>query len=564
MGLTAILDEELITDESRLLQPAQHDEEPEHQNEANDSFSDEDTKDWMETMRTKQWIYQPSLWKLSLVLFILSVALGIAEAPMSVVVYKLACQLLTKNSPGLVCDPVQTQQIVTNFLLWNSVITAFCLIVFGPKVCQLLDIYGRKPFLVLFLVCMFVGFVLYYLIVANATGMPVGWLLFCSFVQLAGGGSTGASGLAKAIVTDLTRSRDRATALGRLTVALSCGSVLGSTLSGVLANYGRKLDKPLPSIPSRPGISEEWPGQDTMSQNYVPQSELLPLRVACVLLGLMVVLMALLPESRSEKSRSLSRSASISLMNSRPEVRGSGHFRHAVAKFIRPLRILTFPAEFKTRYNDHAFGKVRLAVILLNTIEAFAIFVALLSPLLGPQYAIFKFGWKTENLSSLNVGTSLLSIVALTLVLPLLTLSILPKLKFTTQSNTFDSIESQVAVLGLSILAISLLGICFVPTANAFTAFSLLLSGSVITFPSITAAITKFYPSSKSGELYGGMALAQGITSLIAPFFLSKIYSWGVDHKFPGVAFGAGAVAVLFLILFTVVARHLAKAVKAP
>lgn len=563
MEFATVLDEELITEESRLFQTVQQDEEPELQNGANDSFSDEDTKDWMESMRTKQWIHQPSVWKLNFILFILAVAMGMIEAPLSVVLYKLACQLLTKNMPGLVCDPVQTQQIVTNFLLWNTVITAFSLVVFGPKVCQLLDIYGRKRFLLIFLVCLFVGFVLYYLIISNTTGMPVGWLWFCSFLQLAGGGSTGASSLAKAVITDLTKSRERATALGTLTVALSCGGVVGSTLSGVLANYGRKLDNPMPKAPSMPGISDGWLGQDATNQNYVPQSELLPLRVAVMLLGLVVGLMALFPESRSEKSRSLSRSASISLMNSRPDVRG-GHIRHAVANFLRPLKILTFPPEFKTRYNDHAFGKVRVAVIFLNTIESMAIFVAQLSPLVGPQYAIFKFGWNTENLSSLNVGVNLLTIAALTVVLPVLTLNILPRFKFTTQSNTFDSIESQVAVFGLLLLVISFLGICLVPTAKAFTAFSLLMSGSVVTFPSVTAAITKFYPSSKSGELYGGIALAQGIVSLIAPFFLSKIYSWGVDHNFPGIAFGAGGVIVVFMILFTLVARHLAKNVKAP
>lgn len=505
---------------------------------------DVDHKDWLGDIKALPWMQQPSLFKLGVSLFFYGLALFVGAPLTQVILYKLACQLLTANDVGgtRTCDPIQVQELVTNYEMWNNVLMAVVLLLTVAKVCQLLDIYGRKPFLAVYAASLFVGGSMFYLLVRFTSGMPMLWMWMANVICIIPGGTLGLGALAKSYVTDITEPHERISAMAFAMMAVSLGGLLAPLLSSFLVSMLRRAE------PLQPG--------DTIL-NAVPRLDLVPLEALLVLLlAVFFGTWFLVPESRSHRSRTKLRAASVLL--GRPELRGWG-LRDRVVLFLRPLRILGFPDEFRNRHNQHCLGRTRAAVLLLCGAEIASNGIELAAIILVPQFAIFRFHWDSVTLANAGLVTGVATIVVLLVVSPLLTKYVLPFFGAKPLPHVLDQVDLFFISLSALVLAVSLLGVATAPTTVAVVGFMALLKYFALSTTALSLAIVKFFPASRAGELYGGLSLAQSAVSLVTPVVFSQIFTYGVRHGMPGIAFVVLAAASLLVMAATLVARYLVR-----
>lgn len=514
--------------------------------EDEDEDNQEETK-WINSLKELPWVQQPAVFKISFALFLVGLALSISSPLKQVIVYKLACQSLVRNSPGATCDPVQVQQIVTNYQMWENIISPLVLIATTVEVCRLLDIYGRKFFISLFTACMLVGELIFYVVVSRTKGMPVWWMWFSTVVGLIAGGSSGISALCKAYLTDITKPSQRAYLIGIVFVGINVGTLLGPLILSFVLKIARQ----------REHVSVS--GSESTIENAVPRLELVPLRISMVIFFFLVVFnVFFLGESRSPVSRSKSRSASVALALEAQQVRKFS-FKDRVVRVFSPLKILFYPEEYKTRENQHRFGRDKTIVMLLCGCDSMLIVLALVELILSPQYCIYKFQWDSVTLSYSMFADGLVSSLLMVSVAPLLFKHIWPYFGYKVKDRNVDDIDILMLLVPMLIFTICSLGQASAPNTGTFIGFSVVLQTYNLAIPTLTAAIVKYFPALKTGELYGALSLAQGVTTLIFPVIFSQMFSFGVSHGKPQLPFVSISLISLAVMFVGLILKSLAR-----
>lgn len=491
--------------------------------EDEDEEDDGEDKDWIVRLNELPWVQKPAPLKMAFGLFVIGVALAIGAPLKQVIMYKLACQSLIKNTPGAQCDPIQVQQLVTNYQMWENIFTPLVLIATTVQVCRMLDIYGRKFFITLFSVCLFCGEFVYYIAVSRASGFPMWWMWLGTIIALCAGGPSGVGALCKAYITDITKPKDRIYFIGLAFVGIEVGQLVGPLISSFIVKLAR---------------GNGVPGKNSNIENAIPSLELLPLKISLVMMFVFVFYnYFLLAESRSPVLRSKSRSASIALAATGPTQNRKFALRHQIVAVFRPLKILFYPEEFKTRDNKDHFTRDRTIVILLAFGESMCIVLAIVENIFSPQYGIYKYHWDSVTLSYLMFSNGLATTLLMVAVSPFLFKRILPSLGFKVNDQAIDGIDTLVIVLTTLIFALCLIGQSFAPNTLSFLGFSVAQQVYNLCAATLTAAIAKYFPSSKIGELYGAVSLAQSVTTLIIPALFSQLFSYGVRHGIPQLPF---------------------------
>lgn len=486
--------------------------------DALESDSDElDAKLWIQTIREFPWIHKPAPLKITIALFLVGFATGMEGPLKQVILYKLACQSLTDpSSSSNICDLNQVQTIVTNFSMWDSIVQATALMLTTAQVCRMLDIYGRRIFVIFFTFCFLCGQSIVYLAMSNSGGMPVWWMWFGTAVSMCVGGNPGITAICKAYIIDVAPPSERIYYIGFAMVGISIGGILGPLGSSALLEMARK---------------HEQMSQNPLVQNMVPRLELVPLQGALAVLGLLFVYTVMfLGESRSPALRKKARAMSQTV--STPEKSGNPVLR-VLRLYVRPLRILTYSDEFRTPENTHRFGKDRAIVVGLAVFEAVCL-VFLLSPLLlVPQYCIYKFHWDSVTLSYSMFLLGLATTLVLVFVSPFIFNHVFPRLGIAVNTKAFDAADSAVILLSLLCYGFCLAGQAAATNTPTMIVFTVALQSWNILPPTITAAIVKYFPTSKTGELYGAISLTQSITSLVVPAALSRTFVLGIRLGHP-------------------------------
>lgn len=538
--------------ETRVLNPAVEQPENSGTNPKNSAVeevaevasinSNHSDKDWHSHVSSLLMWALPLI-RLCVLLFLAGVGITVSQPSMDVIYYKLACQSLMKNSLAppaeFRCDPVQSQQIVSTYLMWDNIVQLAVSLATCTKVSALSDIYGRKPFLTAFIVCFCVTYYIDYFLMLTSLGFPMWGLWAATAIGSCTGGLAAFMALFKAYITDITVALERVNGISFCLVSFTAGQLVGPLLSSVLLSHARRNEK-IPKIPrvSDPSIASSFAVDPA---NLVPRSELVPLKASLFIFTLAAIFcFVLLLELRSERSRMKSRSASVILLQApRPHLPTlSCRIWHGFTSFIEPLQLLTFPTKLRTEENAHNFKKIRLCVFLLSIAELFFSITILLTMIVEPQYTIYKYGWDSVTILNFLMSRSVAQIFGLAVFLPLLYKHIFPRFKHLHPvANTFDAADSWVMGSGVFLYSLDHLGKAFAPTGTVFVGLALAGSLATIVGPVAAAAPVKFFPSSKVGEFYGALALAQGIISLVAPMVVTSLYTHGVKHGFPGLSY---------------------------
>lgn len=484
---------------------------------SDDSLSDDahDESRWS-AFEKLLWLSKPTVVKIGVVMLLVELALGVAAPAEQVVYYKLACQYVKNASGNDKCDEIEVQRIVTNFVMWNEIILSGVLIATTAKVCLLLDIYGRKTFLTFFSVAAFLGKSMIYIAMSWSRSMPAIWMWLGLMISLIFGGIQGLSSLCKAYVADISRPQDRISNLGFAMVFSNIGLLGGPALLGALLTLARKVNLGKP-------------------HNDVPLLELVPIQAGLLFLAILIlVCLFVLPESRSRESE---RQSEIEQNEARKAADETSNWRGHLRSLFTPLKILTFPPEYQNKRNKAHFRQVRMAVLHLVAVNCLLLLISETVVTISKQYCIYKYGWDAVMLLNNLILNGVCNMLVYLVVSPLLVKRVFPKLGLESLRYLLDQGDTALLVACSLTNFTAVLGRAFAPNTSTFLVLCVLDSFSVLSVPTLAAAMIKFYPSLKTGELYGALALAQSIVALIFPPALSQLFSLGVLVNFPGLPF---------------------------
>ncbi|KAK8439715.1 hypothetical protein ACI3L0_004616 [Candidozyma auris] len=497
----------------------------------------------------KDWVShvgQLPLWaspicRMCVLLALVGIGITVAQPSMEVIYYKLACQSLGQN-----CTPKLTQELVSKYVMWDSVIDSAVSLTVCTKVTSMSDIHGRKPFLTAFVVMVCVSFYIKYFLMSRSSGFPMWGLWASTAVGSCAGGVSAFLALFKAYVTDITVAHERVNAISYCVVSFTVGQVLGPLVSSFLLNSAKRAPQ---------------------TDNQVPELELLPLRASLLVFTVASLFsFVLLLESRSHKSRMKSRSASVvSLQAPRPHLPTLwSKIGHYVSSFVEPLWLLTFPQELRTEENAFRFKAIKKCVILLSATELLLSTSILVTQIIEPQYTIYKFHWDSVAISNFSIARSMCVIFSLSVFLPLLYKHVFPRFKsLRPQANTLDAADAMVMATGLCVYACDHFAKAVAKNGSIFVALSMVGAFAGVVGPVAAAAPVKFFPSSKVGEFYGAMALAQGIVTLFSPMIFTRVYTFGVNHDFPGAPYIFTSTVFFILFACIIAARRAVRGVPA-
>lgn len=502
-----------------------------------DDASLDDDALWLREQRNLHkllhWLYRPSVLKIGACLFLFSFATSSAESSRQMLQYKLACAAVGN---GGTCDGTDTQVLVLSLQQAFAIALGVSTLVALGKVGPLLDQFGRRPFVMLIILCQLVGKVARYFIMARWESLQFAPMVATEVLANCLGGVVTMVTLTNCYVSDLAEASQRTYFLGInmafFFVGLSAGPLAGNVL---LAWAGRVREADGgPTIHAAP--------------------EFVPLRAELGFLMCLFVLVAVvLPELRTESARRMSRSLSRSLLVSvlvpmeapSPALRLIGAFN-----FLRPLRLIAYPRDSVSPLRFELLAANRIAVAVLVFADCFVVSMSIPMGEVCILYGIRRFGWTAQNLGQLLAVGCASRAVSLVVVSPLLSSRVLQHgFGLHVNKRRFDHVDYWTVVVAFVFEIVGILVLSVAPTGHAFLATLVLTAMGSLASPAINSAITKFFPESKIGEVFGALALVKNVLTVITPVAVLGIYKASLTRwDLPQMVFWVLAAMFAFLL----------------
>lgn len=513
-----------------------------------DDNGDEDVV-WLREQRkhnkTLHWTKRPSVVMVGACVWMLALAISLAEGSKQTVQYKLACLYLQRFSQKDYCDPKETQVVVLNLQLCYSVGNAIITIFATGKVGPLSDQYGRKPFLVLVMIAFFASRCLRYFIIHRWSYLRFNLMVAAEMLANTTGGVMSLVAITNCYISDVAEPHERIFSLGLAIASLFLGFSIGPLIGNWLLKTAGKWN-PVP-------VASDLLGTDpTIHPNeFVPFKFEIGVMLFIVLFAAFVV-----PESRSNQARKKLRSLLRSLSSS--SLRPTRIERlQRLLNFLAPLRLLTLPKDIVNPRNMHRRRADRFAVAVLVGAECILTSVGMCLQEINVLYGIYRFGWSATDIGHLLAIACSTKAMALLVLSPIVNHKILQKwCGFRTIKHQYDMIDFFMTLVALTLEGTGLMLMYLAPTTKVFFAAFLFTSFGAVASPSLSSSIVKFFPESKIGELFGAIALTKNFCTLVVPITLLSIYkkalaSWGV----PGLPFALCLVTFLVLAVSMVAVK---------
>lgn len=518
-----------------------------------DDDEDENNEDaiWLREQRTlnkaTHWMKRPSAVMISCCAFGVAFATSSGEATRNMITLKLACNYLASSSHTGVCDPNETQLLVSNLLLAVMILAAVFLLIALGKLGPLSDQHGRKPFLALIIGGFLVARVTRFYLMYHYDTLRFGLIVLSETLGNMFGGVMSFVTLTNCYISDVVEPHERIYSLGLGMAGLFVGLSLGPVVGNFILSKSMGKTKVA-----------------SMKQSYyaiIDHAEYRPLQFEILIFALaLIVFVAVVPELRSAKargkSRSLSRSLSLSAIDAPEAVPRSNWFQVLNPNFLKPLRLLTLPADAITNAHRRNIPRERIVVLTLVIVDCFLMCLAVPMGQVYVLYGIYAFDWTSIEIGHLLAVACSARAIALLFVSPILTHKVFHKwCGFTMMKRQYDLIDFSICVLGLVAEAIGFLLVYIAPSTNFFLLAMVFNSLSSFTSPALNSTIIKFYPESKIGEVFGALALVKNFFAILSPIGILSVYKLSVSkwHK-PGIIYlilSALTFVCLIALIFT-------------
>ncbi|KAI5955566.1 hypothetical protein KGF57_003699 [Candida theae] len=482
------------------------------------------------------WLKRPSVLMISTITFLLAFSISSAEATRQVITLKLACNTLGAEN----CNKDSAQVLMSNLQLGYTVTSATIMLISSGKIAPLSDLYGRRPFIITVILCFLVGKLLKFYFMYNYTTLQFYSMIASEAISNMGGGLMSLVALCNCYISDVVEPHQRIYALGISFAALFVGLSIGPLVGNFIISLTTKMS----------------PSVNISKQEFIP----LKFEIGIFILNLLMTIF-ILPESRSEKARRKSRSLSRSSSEVNLRVLQQSPWYNRLINqlnFLKPLKLLIIPDDLVKQSNKHKIGRDRFTILVLAFIECIMSTMAVSFGEIFILYGIYNYDWAQNSIGHLLAVSCSSKAVVLILLSPIINHKILQHgLKFKVFKTQLDMVDFSMCLIGLVCETIGFFGYSIAPTSSVFFMFTVLCGFGTLITPAINSSIIKFYPESKTGELFGAMALVKNIFALVIPVFYLTLYKYSVStlHR-PGLVFVvAGTVLLVCTILLITVKR---------
>lgn len=505
---------------SKPVQPGQGLAALEHA--ANDTYTalsndpehmDEDAvwlREQRDTNKGLHWLKRPSIVMLGLCVWLASSSHACGEGTRQSLTYKLACNTISDGSSA--CDPTESQLLVSKLQQYYSVCSGIITMFALGKVGPLSDQYGRKMFMLWWVVAIFAGKLTKFLVMLNSPTLHFKAMVFTEALQNVGGGIVCLVTLAQCYVSDIAETHQRTYYLGIQMAALFLGFSTGPLIGNALLALGKKSDEAT---------------NPAEAAKIITPGEFLPLKAELGFFAfLLLLILFLLPESRSDKarqkSRKLSRSESEDTL-----LRARGSKLLNSLNFLKPLRILCYPKDKLPASRHQSIRAYRTAVMALVFCEC--VLVSLVIPLgeIFILYGIWRFKWGAKDIGHLLAASSSSRAFTLIVLSPIIHHKFFEGLlKLRVHHKYLDDVDYGMISMAFLIEIIGMTALSMATSTPLFLMCSVFSAVAAIAGPALNSSIVKFYPELCIGEVFGGMALIKNTLGIVVPVCLLGLYKF--------------------------------------
>lgn len=521
-----------LEDRDGPVGPEVRDDSPLLQLDSEDHLADDPA--WLKEQRllhrSTPWLTRPSVFLIGLFVVLLCFTLAAGEPARQMVQFKLACNSVAPA--GGSCDPIQTQLLVLSFqqaiVMVQGVATVFAL----GKIAPLLDVYGRKPFLAVIVVLLCAGKAAKYYVTSQYPTLQFYSMVCIEFLANCCGGIMNFLALANCYIADIAELHQRTYFFSLMMACVFLGFLAGP----VFGNFLLARAKHLESLqgPLELAATEFWA---RLAPGLTP-ADFAPLRFEMAsLFCLALVAVFVLPESRAANARRMSRLMLHALLRLVliPEQRPLLFDR---LNFLKPLRLLTLPKDCIHSLRHGTLGRDRLAVMVLVATDCFVTSCAQTLGEVYVLYGIFKFGWTAQNLAHLMFVGCAWRAMLLIVLSPVLSRTVaqgwmgLPLLK-----RRFDLVEYGLVMFAFTCEAVGQIGLGLAPLSTVFMLVIGLTAMALMGGPALNSAVIKFFPESKTGEVFGSILILKNLLSIVMPILFLGVYKAAVLRQVPQIVF---------------------------
>ncbi|KAG7925175.1 hypothetical protein KL925_004652 [Ogataea polymorpha] len=390
-----------------------------------------------------------------------------------------ACHYYNRKHPGgmISCGSPASQQLGTRIQWWQNLIGGVGTVLVSVQIGRLSDVYGRKPLLVYNILIYVVSGCLKLLIFqADQAWFTPARCLTVHFLGSLAGSLPVTIGLSNSYLIDVVDETQRQTYLAVLVAVFYMGLTLGPMTGAFL---------PLPML------------------------NIYALSVLVHALDLVLVLI-LLPESRSRKLRRRSSRKMSSFSISKP---ANG--------FGSTLRLLWVT---RRDASGHIDWTARWTVVKLLIIEVLMFSATMGAGIVWTIYGKFKFQWSSRDLS-FCIGLAMLCRASVLLVFnPWFSRKLAHH--FRKETTIIDATDKLAMLLAVFMNSVGrLLMICAASPSLFLSSFLFEGFGSILD-PVLHSTVLKYNQApDRNGELFGCFALIRSALSVAAPTCLLTVYT---------------------------------------
>lgn len=527
------------------------------------------------------WLRRPLVVLVCLAVFMVALGSSLGELARQMITYKLACYGLALLPPALPapafaavaaltkepqCDPKQAQILVLNLMLAYLVCVGVAGTLAVLKIGAMLDMYGRRRFLIFTLVMFAIGRTLKFIVLYLFPTLNIPLVVLLEVVTQSGGGMLGMMTVVNCYILDVVDPASRIYSLGfsiaLMFIGLSIGPVCGNLILRLADNHS---------------IERTLGAGSTMLERLIALHQFAPLKFELIVFYITVIYVVMwLPELRSKANLKRSRSVvSYGLTNSGAPLEAlqeslTGGDELAVEfelwtqwlvrhlNFLSPLRILWIPAQYRSALT---LKQDRLVVMLLVVCEVMLTCTAVSSGEIFLLYGIYQFQWSTLDIGRLLAALCSSRAVVLLVLLPLVNRKLFPWLGIRSSKTRYDTRDFLIAFVGLCVDAVALLWLYHAKTTMEFYGVLMIAALGTLALPTMNLAIIKFYPELKVGVVFGAMSILKNLLTLLGPFTFLTVYKYSLARwNAPGFTFlvisGIYAIQAMLQLVIRFALRH--------
>lgn len=487
----------------------------------------EDDAIWFKEQRRSHqslhWLRRPSIVMICICIFSFALATSSAEASRQFILSKLACNSVAAAGAET-CDPVQAQVAFLNFQQAAIVAMALATIFALGKMGPLSDQYGRRIFIGLLIFVQMLGKLAKLGIMMSSNKLQFVPMVVAEFLSNICGGVITFLMLANCYVSDISEVHQRTFYLGLIMALFFSGMSLGPSVGNFLMSLGS-------SSPVASAVS---------AVSVVSAHEFLPLKVEIgLVLCLLLFVVLVLPESRTENARRMSRSLSHSLP--RPLLVAAELPRRislSLVDFLSLLRILAYPDDVAPPLRRKLIRTTRIAVLTLVACDCLLVCVVIAMGEIYIMYGIFQFEWTAKDMGVMLTVVFSLRAVTLLVVSPLLSHKLFTGVfGLRAQKLRFDRLDWAMIMTGYVAEVIGMLVLGLSTSAKLYLAVMGITSLGSLSLPAMASGLVKFFPELRMGEVFGAMTMVKNTLQIFVPFFFLNLYKKLVVLGYPQAVF---------------------------